>query len=103
MDKCRRDGTLTGYFGGGLDLETLYGIAGFDEVQITDHVKQSPINSGWTWLRIVKRMSAKCLLPLNIPQYLLIYFLMSNRVANCFLIKQLNRIKNTQGKRQFII
>jgi len=34
--QMQADGTLTGYFGGGLDLETLYGIAGFDEVQITD-------------------------------------------------------------------
>ena len=30
------DGTLTGYFGGGVALDTLYEIAGFDEVQITD-------------------------------------------------------------------
>ena len=34
--QMQEDGTLTGYFGGGVALDTLYEIAGFDEVQITD-------------------------------------------------------------------
>ena len=34
--QIQEDGTLTGYFGGGIDLDSLYEIAGFDEVNITD-------------------------------------------------------------------
>jgi hypothetical protein len=34
--QIQEDGTLKGYFGGGVALNTLYEIAGFDEVQITD-------------------------------------------------------------------
>ncbi len=34
--QMQEDGTLTGYFGGGVELDIFYEIASFDEVQITD-------------------------------------------------------------------